>query len=271
MTATAVPALARPQIRSRYRPNRTLIVGLSFLLLLIVLALFPSRIAPYDPTSFDYEAVLQPPSAAHWFGTDNFGRDIFSRVIWGTRVDLQIALFTTLVPFFLGSILGAIAGYYGGWFDGIFGMVVSVVIVFPFLVLVIAIVAFLGPGLLNMYIAVSMIGWVAYGRLVRGEMLVQKQAEYAQAAKGMGYTSLARGRQASAAERHCAVHHFLDDGHVAGHPTGRQPRLSGTGRAAADTGMGSDGGGRQELHDHGAVDFIVPRRSPWPLPASPLA
>ncbi len=189
MTATAVPALARPQIRSRYRPNRTLIVGLSFLLLLIVLALFPGRIAPYDPTSFDYEAVLEPPSAAHWFGTDNFGRDIFSRVIWGTRVDLQIALFTTLVPFFLGSILGAIAGYYGGWFDAVFGMVVSVVIVFPFLVLVIAIVAFLGPGLLNMYIAVSMIGWVAYGRLVRGEMLVQKHAEYAQAAKGMGYTS----------------------------------------------------------------------------------
>jgi len=189
MTATAVPALARPQVRSRYRPNRTLIVGLAFLLFLITLALFPSQIAPYSPTDFNYDAVLQPPSAAHLFGTDNFGRDIFSRVVWGARIDLQIALFTTLVPFVLGSIVGALAGYYGGWFDAVFGMIVSVVIVFPFLVLVIAIVAFLGPGLVNMYIAVSMVGWVAYGRLVRGEMLVQKQAEYAQAAKGMGYTS----------------------------------------------------------------------------------
>jgi peptide/nickel transport system permease protein len=189
MTATAVPALARPQVRSRYRPNRTLIVGLVFLLSLIALALFPSQIAPYSPTDFDYDAVLQPPSASHLFGTDNFGRDIFSRVVWGARIDLQIALFTTLVPFVLGSIVGALAGYYGGWFDAVFGMIVSVVIVFPFLVLVIAIVAFLGPGLVNMYIAVSMVGWVAYGRLVRGEMLVQKQAEYAQAAKGMGYTS----------------------------------------------------------------------------------
>jgi peptide/nickel transport system permease protein len=133
--------------------------------------------------------VLQPPSAAHLFGTDNFGRDIFSRVVWGARVDLQIAIFTTLVPFLLGSILGATAGFYGRWLDALLGMVVSVVIVFPFLVLVIAIVAFLGPGLRNMYIAVSMVGWVAYFRLVRGEMLIQKQAEYAQAAKSMGYTS----------------------------------------------------------------------------------
>jgi peptide/nickel transport system permease protein len=189
MTAAAVPALARPHVRSRYSPNRTLVIGLLLLLMITLLAFFPGHIAPYDPSAFDYEAVLQPPSAAHLFGTDNFGRDIFSRVVWGARVDLQIAIFTTLVPFLLGSILGATAGFYGRWLDALLGMVVSVVIVFPFLVLVIAIVAFLGPGLRNMYIAVSMVGWVAYFRLVRGEMLIQKQAEYAQAAKSMGYTS----------------------------------------------------------------------------------
>jgi len=190
MAATAVPAtLVRPRVHSRYRPNRTLIVGVGLLLGLILVAIFASQIAPYSPTDFDYQAILQPPSAQHWFGTDNFGRDILSRVIWGARVDLQIALFTTLVPFIAGSIIGAVAGYAGKWVDGIFGQIVNVVVVIPFLVLVIAIVAFLGPGLRNMYIAVSLVGWVSYARLVRGEMLVQKQSEYAMAARGMGYTS----------------------------------------------------------------------------------
>ena len=188
MTAAAVPSLTKARSRSRYRPNRTLISGLLMLAVLLFLTFFPAAIAPYSPTDFDYKAILQPPSLQHLFGTDNFGRDIFSRVVWATQIDMQIALFTTLVPFLLGSIVGAIAGYYGKWFDGIFGVIVNIVVVFPFLVLVIAIVAFLGPGLTNMYIAVSLVGWVAYGRLVRGEMLVQKQAEYALSARVMGYT-----------------------------------------------------------------------------------
>ena len=125
---------------------------------------FPA-IAPYSPTDFDYKAILQPPSWQHLFGTDNFGRDVF-RVVWATRIDMQIALFTTLVPFFFGSIVGAAAGYYGKWLDGLLGVISNIVVVFPFLVLVIAIVAFLGPGLTNMYIAVSIVGWVAYARLV---------------------------------------------------------------------------------------------------------
>lgn len=190
MTAATVPSLARPRARSRYRPNRTLIIGVLMLAVLLFMAFFPEFIAPYSPTDFDYKAILQPPSVQHLFGTDNFGRDIFSRVVWAARIDMQIALFTTLAPFIVGSIVGAIAGYYGKWFDGIFGVIVNIVVVFPFLVLVIAIVAFLGPGLTNMYIAVSLVGWVAYGRLVRGEMLVQKQAEYALSARVMGYSPM---------------------------------------------------------------------------------
>ena len=188
MTAATASAVIKPRARNRYRPNRTLIAGLALLALLLFLAFFPGLVAPYSPTDFDYQAILQPPSMQHPFGTDNFGRDIFSRVVWAARVDMQIALFTTLVPFIVGSIVGAIAGYYGKWFDSLFGIIVNIVVVFPFLVLVIAIVAFLGPGLTNMYIAVSMVGWVAYRRLVRGEMLVQKQAEYALSARVMGYT-----------------------------------------------------------------------------------
>ena len=188
MAATTAPVSIRSRTRFRIQLKFTLLVGLLLLAVFIVMALIPDKLAPYSPTDFDYDTVLMPPSLAHPFGTDNFGRDIFSRVIWAARIDLQIALFTTLFPFFFGSLVGAITGYYGKWLDAIFGRIVDIVIVFPFLVLVIAIVAFLGPGLTNMYIAVSAVGWVAYGRLVRGEMMVQKQSEYAMAAKTMGYT-----------------------------------------------------------------------------------
>lgn len=187
MSVTVVQTPIRTRPRRRFQPKFSLVAGFLLLLLFVVLAFFPGRIAPHSPVEFDYEAILQAPSRAHFFGTDNFGRDIFSRVIWAARIDLQIAVFTTLFPFLFGTLVGAVTGYYGRWLDAIFGRIVDVVIVFPFLVLVIAIVAFLGPGLTNMYIAVSLVGWVAYGRLARGEMLVQKQAEYAMAAKTMGY------------------------------------------------------------------------------------
>ena len=130
---------------------------------------------------------MQPPSAAHWFGTDNFGRDVLSRTIWATRVDIQIAIFSTLFPLVFGTIVGTLTGYYGGWLDAVFGRLVDLVITFPFLVIVIAIVAVLGPGLLNMYIAVSAIGWVFYAQLIRAEIRVQKQSDYAAAARVLGY------------------------------------------------------------------------------------
>ena len=189
MAASTATATIQMRPRARVHIKSPLIIGVLLMVGFLILAFFPGQIAPYDPVKFDYSAILQPPSRAHLFGTDNFGRDVFSRVVWGTRVDLQIALFTTLFPFFFGSIIGAVAGYYGRWVDALFGRISDVIVVFPFLVLVIAIVAFLGPGLFNMYVAVSLVAWVSYGRLVRGEMLVQKQAEYAMAARIMGYRS----------------------------------------------------------------------------------
>lgn len=175
MAAIAAPSVTvKPQIRRRVRVKLTLVGGLLLLALFLTLAAAPAAVAPYGPTDFDYTAILKPPSATHLFGTDNFGRDILSRVVWAARLDLQIALFTTLFPFLFGTLVGCLTGYYGRWLDALFGRIVDVVVVFPFLILVIAIVAFLGPGLTNMYIAVSAVGWVFYGRLVRGEMLVAK-------------------------------------------------------------------------------------------------
>ena len=183
---TPVPALAAPTRRRRLKP--TLIAGLALLAVFVFTALFPHLVAPYSPTDFDYNAILQGPNAKHLFGTDNFGRDILSRVIYGARVDLQIAVFTTAFPFVFGTLLGALTGFLGRWSDALVGRIADLVVVFPFLVLVIAIVAVLGPGLSNMYIAVSAVGWVSYWRLTRGEVLAQKGAEYAQAARVLGYS-----------------------------------------------------------------------------------
>jgi peptide/nickel transport system permease protein len=155
---------------------------------MVLIALVPQVFAPFDPIAMDYNAIMQPPSAAHWFGTDNFGRDMFSRVIWATRVDMQIAIVSTLFPITFGTIVGIITGYYGGWLDAIFGRIVDLTVTFPFFVIVIAIVAVLGPGLLNMYIAIAVINWVFYARLIRAEIRVQKQTDYAAAARVLGYS-----------------------------------------------------------------------------------
>jgi peptide/nickel transport system permease protein len=164
-----------------------LIVGAAIIALMLVCAAAPSFLAPYDPLAFDYSALLKPPSFAHPFGADNFGRDILSRTIYATRIDVQIALFATLAPLVVGALAGLTAGYFGGWPDMLLGRIIDLVLTFPFLVIVIAIVAVLGPGLINMYIAVSVVGWVFYARLMRGEVLAQKQLDYVAAGRVLGY------------------------------------------------------------------------------------
>jgi peptide/nickel transport system permease protein len=180
--------LGRTKKRLAVRPAPA--AGVVILLFFLVCALAPGQIAPYDQLSFDYRALLQPPSLAHPFGTDNFGRDLLSRVIWASRVDLQIAIFATLFPMVFGTIVGCLLGYLGGFLDLVFRRLVDVIITIPFVVLVIAIVAVLGPGLTNMYIAISAVGWIVYARLVRAEVLVQRRLDYVAAGRVMGYGPL---------------------------------------------------------------------------------
>ena len=188
MAVVAADVTARPSRRSRRWPSASLILGAVILAASFFLAVAPGLVAPYDPLAFDYVNLLKPPSAAHFFGTDNFGRDVLSRTIWAYRIDMQIALFATLPALLVGSAVGALVGYYGGWPDTLFERLVDAVITFPFLVLVIVIVGVLGPGLTNMYIAVGVVGWVFYARLLRAEIRVQKSRDYAAAARVMGYT-----------------------------------------------------------------------------------
>lgn len=165
-----------------------LAIGVTILTLLLLCALVPGLIAPYDPLAFDYTAMMASPTPAHPFGTDQFGRDLLSRTIHAAGIDLQIALFATIGPLLIGATIGLLVGWFGGLADTLVGRLIDLVQTFPFLVLVIAIVAVLGPGLNNMYVAVALVGWVFYARLTRGEVLVQKGADYIAAARALGYS-----------------------------------------------------------------------------------
>jgi peptide/nickel transport system permease protein len=181
-------ALAAP--RRRWRVPFAPAVGGALVLLLLATAAFPEAIAPYDHLAFDYQALLKPPSLAHPFGTDNFGRDLLSRVIWASRVDLQIAIFATLFPMLFGTFVGCLLGYFGGLFDVVFCRLVDIFITIPFVVLVIAVVAVLGPGLSNMYLAISAVGWIIYARLARAEVRGQRRLDYVAAGRVLGYGHL---------------------------------------------------------------------------------
>jgi len=157
----------------------------------LFLALAGSLIAPYDPDAIDIMNMLSPPSAEHWFGTDQVGRDIFSRILFASRVDLFLCIIGVLPPLLIGTMVGLLSGYFGGVVDSIFMRVYDLTVAFPFFVLVLAIVGVLGPGLVNFVIALTLVGWVSYARLVRAEVLTIRESEYIQAAKCLGYQPVA--------------------------------------------------------------------------------
>src|SRR3954471_21665537 len=175
-SSAQVAPLARagaPPHLIRWR-GRNLILGGMMIACLIAVAVFAPAIAPHGPQDTDYGARLISPNREHLFGTDNLGRDIFSRVLHGASIDLQVAVISVLPPFLIGTLLGCLAGYYGGRIDNVVMRAADVIQAFPFLILIIAIVAVLGIGLTSVYIAVAIVAWVSYARLIRGEILVAK-------------------------------------------------------------------------------------------------
>lgn len=180
--------LRRRALSQRRWANATLYVGVVILGLIGLAAIFAPLIAPYAPNAQNLANAFHPPSSEHLMGTDNLGRDIFSRVVYAARVDLQIGLILTYVPFVYGVILGAVAGYFGGRSDSVIMRLVDVVIAFPFLVLVIAILAVVGPGVKGIYIAVLAVAWAMYARLTRAEMLVLREQQFMLAAEALGFS-----------------------------------------------------------------------------------
>ena len=193
-TREASPPIA-VQLTKRVRAERrwsavTFRVGIGIFALALFGALFASMLAPYSPNSLDLLHRLEPPSTHHLMGTDQFGRDIFSRVLYALRLDLFVTFVITYAPLAIGMVLGAIAGYWGGWVDNVLMRTVDAVIAFPFLVLVIAIVAITGTGLTGVFIGVPLVGWALYARLTRGEMLVVREQDFMLAATTLGYSRL---------------------------------------------------------------------------------
>ncbi|MBR2572455.1 MAG: ABC transporter permease [Clostridia bacterium] len=167
----------------------TFILGVVIVVIALILAIFPAQIAPYDPTEVVITARTKAPSPEHLFGTDNYGRDIFSRVVWGTRIDLSIGFFGVLIPLIVGSIIGLLAAWYGGWLDSLLMRISEIMMAFPFTILVIAIITILGTGTINLFIALWLVGWMSYARLVRAEVLTLKNSEFIEAARVAGFSN----------------------------------------------------------------------------------
>jgi len=169
----------------RWYRTPSFVAGISILGVIVLLAIFAPVIAQ-NPTNQDLLNQLQGPSWHHLLGTDDLGRDVWARMVFGARTDLHIAFLALLFPFCIGTLVGLLAGYYGGWLDLIIGWLVNTVVAFPFFVLIIALAFALGPGSRSIYIAITIVGWVSYARIVRGEVLVAKRREYVLAAKAGG-------------------------------------------------------------------------------------
>ncbi len=179
----------------RFRKNKLAMLGLFMVLSIIFVAIFAPYIAPYDPYKqliwvYGKKVRLAPPSWEHPFGTDLYGRDIFSRVIYGSRISLQIGIFATIVSLIIGIPLGAIAGYLGGWVDDIISWLINVMFAFPFLLFVLAVVAvFKEPSLTIVYIAIGLINWASIARVVRAQFMSLREREFVEAAKALGFSN----------------------------------------------------------------------------------
>ena len=166
--------------------NRTFFIGVGLVIFVFLLAWVGAWASPYDPILQNLRNGLQGPSWSNLLGTDQFGRDVLTRILYGMRIDLEIGILATAYTMLIGVAVGAITGFFGGWVDSIFMRFLDMLIAFPRLVLTIAVIAMLGQGIINMYIAIGIVGWIAYARLLRGEVLVAKETEYALAARTIG-------------------------------------------------------------------------------------
>jgi len=164
-------------------------VGAAVVVIAVIAAIAGPMLAPFDPAAQELALRLDGPSWVHWFGLDELGRDIFARVLSGARISLMVGIVVVSVSATIGTLLGAIAGYFGGRIDEAISRLIDILLAFPGLLLAIALVAVLGPSLTNVVLALCLIGWVGYARLVRGQVLRAREFEFVQAARALGATS----------------------------------------------------------------------------------
>ncbi|GMA15357.1 ABC transporter permease (plasmid) [Deinococcus metallilatus] len=186
MTTLTPPAATRRTWLRKWLRRPTVVLGAALVLLFLFLAVAAPLVAPYDPIQQDFLRPTMPPSPQHWLGTDQYGRDLLSRVIYGARTALLAVLVADGLALVLGGFLGLLAGYYRGWVDSVLMRVMDVLLAFPYLLLALIIVAGLGPSLLNAMIAIGIVYTPQYARLIRGQVLSVRELEYVQSARALG-------------------------------------------------------------------------------------
>ena len=172
-----------------FKKNKVAMACLGIVIILWLGDLFAPWIAPYDPDAQVLTERLMPPSAQHWFGTDDLGRDIFSRIVYGCRISLSVGVVSQIIATVIGYTMGVCAGYFGGKVDAVISFIIQVFSSFPFLLFAIAIMFVLGPGLVNLYLALGLLGWASTARLIRGDVMRLKKMEYIDACKISGGSS----------------------------------------------------------------------------------
>ena len=177
----------RGGFRRRWHRTPSFVAGVLILGTVVAMCVAAPVLTSQSPTHQDLNHILASPSAKHPLGTDQLGRDVFSRILYGGRVDLRVAFLAVLLPFIIGTTLGCVSGYYGRFYDTTIMRLVDVVVAIPVYVLIIAMVFVLGPGARSIYIAITFVGWVSYARIIRGEILVAKRQEYILAARAAGF------------------------------------------------------------------------------------
>ncbi|GAW27688.1 MULTISPECIES: nickel transporter permease [unclassified Carboxydocella] len=171
----------------RLKRNKVALLGALIVAILLFTALAAPLIAPYDPVhDGSLKERLQPPSAKHWLGTDKLGRDIFSRIVYGARISVEVGVISVGIALIVGTLMGALGGYYGGWLDSILMRIVDIMLAFPSVLLAIAIMAVLGPSLENAMVAIGLVNVPTFARVVRSTVLAVKATEYIEAAKAIG-------------------------------------------------------------------------------------
>lgn len=166
--------------------NKLALAGCGIVLLLFVVSLLAPLIAPYDPGAIELKNVLAPPSGEHWFGTDQLGRDVLSRMVWGARISLKVGFVATGLAILIGTILGAVSGYYGGWIDSVIMRFVDIMLCFPTFFLILAVIAFLEPSIWNIMVVIGLTGWMGVTRLVRADFISLRERDFVKAARGIG-------------------------------------------------------------------------------------
>jgi peptide/nickel transport system permease protein len=173
-------------IWKRFRRNPLSLTGFIVVLVLVSIALLAPFIAPYDPTAINVHDVLSPPCKAHLFGTDELGRDLFSRIIWGSRVSLKVGFVAVGIAILTGTLVGALAGFYGGATDAVLMRFVDIMLAFPTFFLILAVIAILEPNIFTIMVVIGITGWMDVARLVRAEFLTIKQRDFISAARATG-------------------------------------------------------------------------------------